>query len=123
VCSCPYYPWAKGKGTLLQTGPPCRHLLAPERAGAPREDPQAQRKGGHPFRTFEFVEDAPLKLHDPLLLCLVNNPPETFNRVGTADASKVSGEVRRGYRVRRDQSGVQLVVVEAVFTKGGQKVV
>ena len=68
VCSCSYYPWAKGKGTLLQTGPPCRDLLAPERAGAPREDPQAQRKGGHPFRAFEFVEELPEITRSPTSL-------------------------------------------------------
>ena len=89
-------PKGKGQGTLLQTGPPCRHLLAPERAGAPREDPQAQRKGGHPFRAFEFVEDAPLKLHDPLLLYLANNPPETFNRVE-------AGVHKRGSKNRLDR--------------------
>ena len=44
---------------FLQTGPPCRHLLAPRAPGLPERTPQAQRKGGHPFRAFEFVEDAP----------------------------------------------------------------
>src|SRR6476660_8431067 len=48
------------------------------RRGFPERTPKPQRKGGHPFGAFEFVDDAPLKLHDPLLLYLANNPPRNF---------------------------------------------
>jgi hypothetical protein len=96
------------------TPPSTRQLRAPREALSPA-------KGRLPFRAFEFVRDAPLKLHDPLLLCLANNPPETFHRVGIAARLQGSGEVRRGYRVRRDQSGVQLVVVGGVHKRGSKK--
>ena len=63
------------------------------RRGSPRGPPQAQRKGGHPFRAFEFVEDAPRNYTIPYFSTWRITP------------QKLSTASRQ------------------VFTKGGQKIV